>query len=91
MKHIIIDNCSIVEHTPSLSSSQSSGTIMNEELTQSTVSMPETKSKVSNILSQSPLTVVDSFLPMPGEKDYKRLPKKTFIGKFIFKNRKGLS
>ncbi|CAH1102808.1 unnamed protein product [Psylliodes chrysocephalus] len=79
VKHIIIDNCSIVEHTPSLSSSQSSGTIMNEELTQSTVSMPETKSKVSNILSQSPLTVVDSFLPMPGEKDYKRLPKKTFI------------
>ncbi|CAG9862967.1 unnamed protein product [Phyllotreta striolata] len=79
VKHIIIDNCNIVEHTPSLSSSQSSGTIVNEELMQSTISMPETKSKTSNILSQSPLNVVDSFLPMAGEKDYKKMPKKTFI------------
>lgn len=30
-------------------------------------------------MSTSPLSVVDSFLPMPGQKDYKKRPKKTFI------------
>lgn len=77
VKHVLINNCNIVEHTPPLSSSQSSGTVPNDELNYSTRSMPETKSK-SN-LAHSPLSVVDSFLPMPGEKDYKKLPKKTFI------------
>lgn len=80
VKHILIDNQDIIEHTPPLSSSQSSGTITNDDLGLSTKSLPpEIKSKSNFSLSQSPLSVVDSFLPMPGEKDYTKLPKKTFI------------
>ncbi|XP_057669448.1 run domain Beclin-1-interacting and cysteine-rich domain-containing protein isoform X1 [Diorhabda carinulata] len=80
VKHVLVDNLNIVEYTPSLSSSQSSGTtLINDELTTSYVSMPETKKKRAVTSSHSSLSVVDSFLPMAGEKDYKKFPKKTFI------------
>ncbi|XP_072388660.1 run domain Beclin-1-interacting and cysteine-rich domain-containing protein isoform X1 [Diabrotica undecimpunctata] len=80
LKHVLIDNLNIVEYTPSLSSSQSSGTtLINDELISSTASTSDMKTKSPLSLSQSPLSMVDSFLPMSGEKDYKKLPRKTFI------------
>ncbi|KAJ8920839.1 hypothetical protein NQ315_015631 [Exocentrus adspersus] len=80
VKHVLIDNCDIVEHTPPLSSSQSSGAAgQNDDVTCSSKSVPEVRNKRHVNLSHSPLSVVDAFLPMSGEKDYKKLPKKTFI------------
>lgn len=79
VKRIIINNYDIVEHTPPLSSSQSSGTVTNEDLLLSVKSCPPTRNKTTFGMSTSPLSVVDAFLPMPGEKDYKKRPKKTFI------------
>lgn len=79
VKHILINNQDIIEHTPPLSSSQSSGTVTNDDLLFSTKSCPPQKTKGAFGLSSSPLSMVDSFLPLPGEKDYKKRPKKTFI------------
>lgn len=74
IRHVIINNCDIVEHTPPLSSSQSSGAMQNDDVMNlSTKSLPETR-----ILTHSP-RLVDSFLPLSGEKDYRKLPKKSFI------------
>lgn len=78
-KHIIIDNYDIVEHTPPLSSSQSSGTYANDELGNlSTKSLPETKSPMKKIIS---LKSVPEYArtTQAGQKDYKRHPKKSFI------------
>lgn len=73
-RHVIINNCNIIEHTPTLSSSQSSGTVINDELMNlSTRSLPEKKT-----LSYSP-RLVDSFLPQSGEKDFRKKPKKSFF------------
>ncbi|RZC43316.1 run domain Beclin-1 interacting and cysteine-rich containing protein, partial [Asbolus verrucosus] len=73
-RHVIINNCDIIEHTPPLSSSQSSGAMVNDDLMNlSTKSLPETRT-----LTHSP-RLVDSFLPLPGEKDFRKTPKKSFI------------
>lgn len=79
VKRILVNNQNIIEHTPPLSSSQSSGTVTNEDLFHSVKSWPRTRSKGTFGMSTSPLSVVDSFLPMPGEKDFKKRPVKTFI------------
>nr|XP_023021367.1 run domain Beclin-1-interacting and cysteine-rich domain-containing protein-like [Leptinotarsa decemlineata] len=76
LNHILIDNLDIVEHTATSSSSQSSDTLIEELI--STKSMPASRSK-TNLGFSPPKSVMDSFLPMPGEKDYTKLPKKTFI------------
>lgn len=79
VKHVIINNYDIVEHTPPLSSSQSSGTYVNDELTNlSTKSLPETKSPMQKIIS---LKSVPDYArtTQAGQKDYKRHPKKSFI------------
>ncbi|KAG5891026.1 hypothetical protein JTB14_035218 [Gonioctena quinquepunctata] len=75
VKHVLIDNLDIVEHTGQLSSSQSSGGTLIEDMTKS---LPDVKNK-TNLGLSPPLSVIDSFLPMSGEKDYTKLPKKTFI------------
>jgi hypothetical protein len=73
-RHVIINNCDIIEHTPPLSSSQSSGNMGADDLMNlSTKSLPETRN-----LTHSP-RLVDSFLPLPGEKDFRKTPKKSFI------------
>ncbi|CAH1183323.1 unnamed protein product [Phaedon cochleariae] len=75
VKHVLIDNQYIVEHTPSLSSSQGS-TIVNDD----TSSKSATQDNMgNNCMSHSPISVMDSFMPKSGEKDFKKLPKKTFI------------
>lgn len=80
IKRVLINNQDIIEHTPPLSSSQSSGTYIHEEFTNaSTKSLPATKKSVLN-LGSSPSSMVEyGFLPMSGEKDYRKYPKKTFI------------
>lgn len=79
-KHVIISNYDIIEHTPPLSSSQSSGTYVNEDLANtSTKSLPPD--------SISPMRKIMSLKSVPdyarttqaGQKDYKRHPKKSFI------------
>lgn len=70
VKHVIIDNCDIVEHTPPLSSSQSSGTYVNDTLANLSVkSLPEAKSPMRKII---PTT-------RPGQKDYRRYPRRSFM------------
>lgn len=63
VKHVIIDNCDIVEHTPPLSSSQSSGTCVNEE----------------SGGSRSPMRKIIPEYARPGQKDYKRYPRRSFM------------
>lgn len=72
VKHVLINNCDIIEHTPPLSSSQSSGAQVNEDLAHSSRSRQ---------MAHSPRSVVEEygFLPLSGEKDPNRYPKKTFI------------
>lgn len=79
IKHVIIDNLDIIEHTATLSSSQSSGTYIHEELTNATTkSLPAKKNVLS--MASSPRSMMEySFMPMSGEKDYRKYPKKTFI------------
>ncbi|KAK9872229.1 hypothetical protein WA026_017032 [Henosepilachna vigintioctopunctata] len=76
IKTIVVDNVDIIEHTPPLSNSYSSGTTVVENLDSSS-STPQ------NFLSDSitlPRSMVDySFRALPGEKDYKKTPKKSFI------------
>lgn len=73
-RHVIINNCDIIEHTPPLSSSQSSSAMGNDDLMNlSTKSLPETRN-----VAHSP-RLVDSFLALPGEKDFRKAPKKSFI------------
>ncbi|XP_060516818.1 run domain Beclin-1-interacting and cysteine-rich domain-containing protein [Cylas formicarius] len=74
---VIIQNCDIVEHVPSLSSSHSSGiTVQNDVFPSCSTASP----KSSYNVSQSPLSMVEySFLPMPGEKDFRKKPHKSFI------------
>nr|CAI5864812.1 unnamed protein product [Callosobruchus analis] len=74
---VLFDNLFIVEHTPPQGSSQVTGNMTKEDLTH-TYPLPR-KSTRSGGLSTSPLQVVESFLPKAGEKDYKKLPKKSFI------------
>lgn len=78
-KHVVINNYEIIEHTPPLSSSQSSGTYVNEELSNlSTKSLPETKSPMRKIISLK--SVPDyAWTTKAGQKDYKRHPRKSFI------------
>ncbi|CAH1987757.1 unnamed protein product [Acanthoscelides obtectus] len=66
---IIFNNLAIVEHTPPQSVDDTS----KEDLTPTNISPRKSG------LSTSPLQVVESFLPKSGEKDYKKLPKKSFI------------
>ncbi|CAH0557588.1 unnamed protein product [Brassicogethes aeneus] len=68
IKHVLINNQDIIEHKQTLSSSQSSG---NVDIT--------LKEKSPVHLATSPLSIVDGFLPLAGEKDYRKKPKKSFI------------
>lgn len=74
VKHVIINNYDIVEHTPPLSSSQSSGTYVNDTLANlSTKSLPEVKSPMRKIIPEYARTT------RAGQKDYKRYPKRSFM------------
>lgn len=74
VKHVIINNYDIVEHTPPLSSSQSSGTCVNETLANlSTKSLPEVKSPMHKIIPDYARTT------RAGQKDYRRYPKRSFM------------
>lgn len=74
IKHVIINNQDIVEHTAPLSSSQSSGTL---EL--SHMSLKDQRSPMHQESSSPRMLMNYSFLALPGEKDYRRKPKKSFI------------
>lgn len=79
VKAIIINNSDIIEYTPSLSSSHSSGTYQGREEGCSPGSSYNTRGK-RGFFSQSPLTMVEyTFLPRQGEKDYSRHKPKSFI------------
>lgn len=71
-QHVIIDNCDIVEHTPPLSSSQSSGTYVNESL--SVKSLPH-----STISKSSPMRKIMPEYARAGQKDYRRYPRRSFM------------
>lgn len=74
LKHVIINNCDIVEHTPPLSSSQSSGTYVNDSLANLSVkSLSETKSPMHKIIPEYARTT------RAGQKDYKKHPKRSFM------------
>ncbi|XP_076269262.1 run domain Beclin-1-interacting and cysteine-rich domain-containing protein rubicon isoform X2 [Rhynchophorus ferrugineus] len=67
VKRIVINNSDIIEHAP-ISSCKYGTTSSDKE-----------SDKSKNFLSHSPLSVVDSFLPTEGEKDYSRHCPKRFI------------
>lgn len=66
-KHVMIDNYDIVEHTPP---SSSSFTREEDFSVLSTKSLPELKKTIPDYGFRSTLA---------GEKDYRRVPKKSFI------------
>lgn len=71
LKQIVIDNKDIVEYTPS--TSFSSGTTIGEKY-------DNLEPKTSIGLPKSSMSVVDyPFRALPGEKDYIKTPKKSFI------------
>lgn len=69
-KPVIIDNLDIVEHTPPLSSSQSSGTYVNEV---NRSSRSGSKSPMHKIIPEYARTT------RAGQKDYRRHPKRSFM------------
>ncbi|XP_066262041.1 run domain Beclin-1-interacting and cysteine-rich domain-containing protein isoform X1 [Euwallacea similis] len=80
IKTIIINNSNIIEYTPPLSSSQSSGVTARDEYGSPSSSYDKKCEKKKRFFSQSPLSMVEySFLPRQGEKDYSRHQPKSFI------------
>ncbi|ENN74780.1 hypothetical protein HUJ04_003157 [Dendroctonus ponderosae] len=81
VKTILINNSDIVEFTPPLSSSQSSGFAHEDGESHCSPSTSYEKTeKRRRFFSQSPLSMMDySFLPQQGEKDYSRHQPKSFI------------
>lgn len=78
VRTILFDNRNIIEHTPSLSMSLDNNKDTSDKLINHSIqSLPE---KSEKYLANSPRSIVDySFSPMPGEKDYSRQPKRSFI------------
>lgn len=78
VKCIVVDNKEIIEHTPSPIGSLNS---TNDYVNFVARSLPGTLTKPNLLSPKSRLeyNLLDSLSGLPGEKDYKKQPKKTFI------------
>ncbi|XP_030757487.1 run domain Beclin-1-interacting and cysteine-rich domain-containing protein [Sitophilus oryzae] len=78
IRRIVINTSNIIEHTPCSSTYQRNGGVQFDE-TMGSSGTYERDDRFKGFLSHSPLSMVDSFLPMQGTKDYSRHRPKRFI------------
>lgn len=79
VKHVVINNNDIIEHTPPLNHLCNSSALTDELVNLSIKSLPETKSPIRKINVSRSAPDYSFLTALSGEKDYKRKPKKTFI------------
>ncbi|KAF5302143.1 hypothetical protein FQA39_LY10478 [Lamprigera yunnana] len=75
VKHVMINNCDVVEHTPSSHSHASALAEVNSLVK----SLPTTKSYHYLVNTPSSIPEYGFLSALSGQKDYRRQPKKTFI------------
>ncbi|KAF5273557.1 hypothetical protein FQR65_LT04555 [Abscondita terminalis] len=78
VKHVIINNCDIIEHSP-LNQSSIGSALESDLVNLSVKSLPERKSPLPKTNAARSIPEYGFLTALSGEKDYRKQPKKSFI------------